>query len=119
MITSHTLTIAPKMVRIRILIIIWDGILILVLITIMRVASVSLSRGMLFNMLKACDQSIDIVHHLIELPVNVGALVINKFLKLILGDAFIEDRRGLPSFFLTLSRLEDSKRQHQSIIPIN
>ena len=90
--------IAPKTVRITSIIIIKDGILIL--ITIMRVAlvSLSLSRGMLFNMLKACDQSIDIVHHLIELPVNVGALVINKFLKLILGDAFIEVRRGLPSF---------------------
>ena len=98
MITSHTLTIAPKTVRITILIFIKDGILILVLITIRRVASVSLSRGMLFNMLKACDQSIDIVHHLIELPVDVGALVINKFLKLILGDAFIEVCRGLPSF---------------------
>ena len=98
MITSHTLMIAPQTVRITILITIKDGILILVLITIMRVASVSLSRGMLFNMLKACDQSIDIAHHLIELPVDVGALVINKFLKLILGDAFIEVRRGLPFF---------------------
>ena len=96
MITSHTLTIAPKMVRITILIIIKDGILIL--ITIRRVASVSLLRGMLFNMLKACDNSIDIAHHLIELPVDVGALVINKFLKFILGDAFFEVRRGLPSF---------------------
>jgi hypothetical protein len=55
MITSHTLTIAPKTVRITILIIIKDGILILVLITIMRVASMSLSRGMLFNMLKPGD----------------------------------------------------------------
>ena len=98
MITSHTLTIAPKMVRITILIIIKDGILILILITIRRVASVSLSRGMLFNMLKACDNSIDTAHHLIELPVDVGALVINKFLKFILGDAFFEVRRGLPSF---------------------
>ena len=98
MITSHTLTTAPKMVRIMILLIIKDGILILVLITIRRVASVSLSRGMLFNMLKACDNSIDTAHHLIELPVDVGALVINKFLKFILGDAFIEVRRRLPSF---------------------
>ena len=98
MITSHTLTIAPKTVRITILIIIKDSILILILITITRVASVSLSRGMLFNMLKPGDQSIDTAHHLIELPVDVGALVINKFLKLILGDAFIEVRRGLPSF---------------------
>jgi len=80
-----------------ILIIIQDSILILVLITIMRVVSVSLSRGMLFNMLKACDQSIDTAHHLIELPIDVGALVINKFLKLILGDTFIEVRRGLLS----------------------
>ena len=98
MITSHTLTIAPQTVCISILIIIKDSILILVLITIMRVALVSLSRGMLFNMLKACDQSIDTAHHLIELPVDVGALVINKFLKFILGDTFIEVRRGLPSF---------------------
>jgi len=99
MITSPTLTIEPKTVRITILlIIIKDGILILVLITIRRVASVSLSRGMLFNMLKACDHSIDTAHHLIELPVDVGALVINKFLKFILGDTFIEVRRGLPSF---------------------
>ena len=98
MITSHTLTIVPKTVRITILIIIKDGILILVLITIRRVVSVSLSRGMLFNKLKACDNSIDIAHHLIELPVDVGALVINKFLKFILGDTFIEVRRGLPSF---------------------
>ena len=98
MITSHTLTIAPKTVRITILIVIKDDILILVLITIMRVASVSLSRGMLFNMLKPGDQSIDTAHHLIELPIDVGALVINKFLKLILGDAFIEVRRELPSF---------------------
>jgi len=92
------LTIAPKTVRITILIIIKDSILILILITITRVASVSLSRGMLFNMLKLGDQSIDTAHHLIELPVDVGALVINKFLKFILGDAFIEVRRGLPSF---------------------
>ena len=98
MITSHTLTIAPKTVRITILIIIKDGILILVLITIRRVASVSLSRGMLFNMLKACDNSIDTAQHLIELLVDVGALVINKFLKFIFGDTFIEVRRGLPSF---------------------
>ena len=98
MITSHTLMIAPQTVRITILITIKDGILILVLITIMRVASVSLSRGMLFNMLKPGDQSIDTAHHLIELPVDVGALVINKFLKFILGDTFIEVRRGLPSF---------------------
>ena len=98
MITSHTLTIEPKTVRITILIIIKDGILILILITIMRVASMSLSRGMLFNMLKPSDQSIDTAHHLIELPVDVGALVINKFLKFILGDTFIEVRRGLPSF---------------------
>ena len=100
MITSHTLTIAPKTIRITILIVTKDDILILILITIMRVAlvSLSLSRGMLFNMLKACDQSIDTAHHLIELPVDVGALVINKFLKLILGDAFIEVRRGLSSF---------------------
>ena len=98
MITSDTLMIAPKMVRITILIIIKDSILILVLITIMRVASVSLSRGMLFNMLKPSDQSIDTAHHLIELPIDVGALVINKFLKLILGDAFIEVCRRLPSF---------------------
>ena len=49
-------------------------------------------------MLKSGDQSIDTVHHLIELLVDVGAMVINKFLKLILGDAFIEVRRGLPSF---------------------
>ena len=88
MITSHTLTIAPKTIRITILIVTKDGIL----ITIMRVAlvSLSLSRGMLFNMLKAGDQSIDTAHHLIELPIDVGALVINKFLKIILGDAFIE-----------------------------
>ena len=98
MITSHTLTIAPQTVRIMILITIKGGILILILITIMRVASVSLSRGMLFNMLKPSDQSIDTAHHLIELPIDVGALVINKFLKLILGDAFIEVCRGLPSF---------------------
>ena len=91
MITSHTLTIAPKTVRIMILIIIKDGILILVLITIVRVASMSLSRGMLFNMLKPGDQSI-------EDAVDVGVLVINKFLKLILGDTFIEVQRGLPSF---------------------
>ena len=91
MITSYTLTIAPKMVRITIIIIIIkDGILILVLITIRRVVSVSLSRGMLFNKLKACDNSIDIAHHLIELPIDVGVLVINKFLKPILGDTFIE-----------------------------
>ena len=96
MITSHTLTIAPKTVHITILIIIKDGILILVLITIRRVASVSLLRGMLFNMLKACDHSIDTAHHLIQLLVDVGALVINKFLKFILVDAFIEVRRGLP-----------------------
>ena len=98
MITSPTLTIEPKTVRITILIIIKDGILILVLITIRRVASVLLSRGMLFNMLKACDHSIDTAHRLIELPVDVGALIINKFLKLILGDTFIEVQRGLPFF---------------------
>ena len=65
------------------------------------------------------DQAVDSAHQLIKLPIDVGALVINKFLKLILGDAFIEVRRQLPSFFLTLSWLEDSKRQHQGIIPIN
>ena len=84
MITSYTFTIAPQTVRITILIIIKDGILILVLITIRRVASVSLSRGMLFNMLNACDNSIDTAHHLIELPVDVSALVINRSLKLVL-----------------------------------
>ena len=91
MITSHTLTIAPQTVCISILIIIKDSILILVLITIVRVASMSLSKGMLFNMLKPGDQSI-------EDAVDVGVLVINKFLKLILGDTFIEVQRGLPSF---------------------
>ena len=80
MITSHTLTIAPKMVRITILIIIKDGIL----ITIRRVASVSLSRGMLFNMFNPGDQAVDDAHQLIRLPVDVGALVINKSLKFIL-----------------------------------
>ena len=49
-------------------------------------------------MLKSGDQSIDTAHQLIKLPVDVGALVINKFLNLILGDAFIEVRRELPSF---------------------
>ena len=87
-----------KTVRITSIIIIKVGIPILVLITIMRVASVSLLRGMLFNMLKLGDQSIDTAHRLIELPVDVGALIINKFLKLILGDAFIEVCRRLPSF---------------------
>jgi len=41
-------------------------------------------------MLKSGDQPIDTAHQLIELPIDVGALVINKFLKIILGDAFIE-----------------------------
>ena len=92
MITSHTLTIAPKTIRITILIVTKDGILILILITIMRVAlvSLSLSRGMLFNMLNPGDQSIDSAHQFIKLPVDVGALVINKFLKVIFGDTFIE-----------------------------
>ena len=98
MITSHTLTIAPQTVCISILIIIKDSILILVLITIMRVASVSLLRGMMFSMLKPGDQSIDTAHRLIELPVDVGTLIINKFLKLFLGDTFIEVQRGLPFF---------------------
>jgi hypothetical protein len=89
---------ALKMVRIPSIIISKISILILFLITIMRVASVPSWRRLLFNMLNLGDQSIDIAHQLIKLPVDVGALVINKSPKLILGDTFIEVRRELPSF---------------------
>ena len=86
------------MVRITILIIIKDGILILILITIRRVASVSLLRGMLFNMLKLSDQSIDTAHHLIELPIDVGVLVINKFLSSSLETHSLKSEGDSPPF---------------------
>ena len=83
LITSHTLTIAPKTVR-STSISIKVGILILVIVILIRLASVSPWRVTLFNMFNPGDQTIDSAHQLIKLPVDVGALVINKFLQFIL-----------------------------------
>ena len=83
LITSHTLTIAPKTVR-NTSIIIKVGILILVISIPIRLASVSPWRGTLFNMFNPGDQAVDSAHQLIKLPVDVVALVINKFLQFIL-----------------------------------
>ena len=62
MITSHALTIAPKTVRITILIIIKDGILILVVSIPIRLVSVSPWRGTLFNMFNQGNQAVDSSH---------------------------------------------------------
>ena len=75
--------IAPKMVRIT-SISIKVSILILVVGIPIRLASVSPWRGTLFNMFNPGDQAVDSAHQLIKLPVDVGALVINKSLKFIL-----------------------------------
>ena len=82
-ITFHTLTIAPKAVCITSIIIIKVGILILFLIT-MRSSSMLLWRRPLFNMFNPGDQAIDIAHQLIKFPIDVGALVTNRSLKLVL-----------------------------------
>ena len=82
MITFDTLTIASEMVHIT-SIIIKVGIVILFLIN-MRSSSLSLWRRTLFNMFNPGDQAIDIAHQLIKFPVDVGALVINRSLKLVL-----------------------------------
>ena len=82
MITS-TLTIAPKTVRSTSIIIKVVIFILFVNITI-RLASVSPWRRTLFNMLDPGDQAVDNAHQLIKLPVDVGALVINKFLQFIL-----------------------------------
>ena len=60
------------------------GILILLLVILIRLASVSPWRVTLFNMFNPGDQAIDSAHQLIKLTVDVGALVINKFLQFIL-----------------------------------
>ena len=83
LITSHTLMIAPTTVR-STSISIKVGILILVVGIPIRLASVLPWRGTLFNMFNPGDQAIDSAHQLIKLPVDVGALVINKFLQFIL-----------------------------------
>jgi hypothetical protein len=43
-----------------------------------------------FNMFNPGDQAIDIAHQLVKFSDDVGALVINKPRKLILGDTLIE-----------------------------
>ena len=83
LITSHTLTIAPKTVR-NTSINIKVGILILVVVILIRLASVSPWRGTLFNMFNQGNQAVDSSHQLIKLPVDVGAPVIKKSLKFIL-----------------------------------
>jgi hypothetical protein len=92
LITSHTLTIAPKTVH-NMSIIIKVGILILFVVIPKRLASVSPWRRMLFNMFNPGDQAVDSAHQLIKLPVDVGALVINKSLKFIFSHTLIEVRK--------------------------
>ena len=95
LITSHTLMIAPKMVR-NTNIIIKVGILILFLVITIRLSSVPSWRT-LFNMFNLGDQPIDIAHQLVKSPIDVGALVTNKPRKLILGHTLVEVQRGLSS----------------------
>ena len=92
LITSHTLTIAPKTVH-STSIIIKVGTLILFVVIPKRLVSVSPWRRTLFNMFNPGDQAVDSAHQLIKLPVDVGALVINKFLQFILGHTLVEVRR--------------------------
>jgi hypothetical protein len=44
------------------------------------------------------DKIVNSFHHLRKLLIDVGALVIKKPRKLILGHTFVEVRRGLHSF---------------------
>jgi hypothetical protein len=93
----NTLTITPKTISIA-SISIKISIIILFLLTLWWLMLGPAWRRPLFNMLNPGDQIVNGLHHLLKLLSDVGALVIKKPCKLILGHTLIEVRRGINSF---------------------
>jgi hypothetical protein len=66
------------------------GIIILFLLTLRWLMSGPSWRRLLFNMFNPGDQMISSFHQLLKLRIDVGALVIKKPRKLILGHTLVE-----------------------------